>query len=326
MIEVNRGGRKFQLDLTELWQNPNNRFTVRYRNIDEEQKKNLAKRIKEIAPQRSIKKTTGPSEQAIYETLMEINPIIFTEVIINNEGRRASWYAGEKAFGTYNIKHIAGYNFKNLCRAIYQIDCLKRELKIREIERIVQLTHQDWNTISNFITRNMGNREQLRRTEGEEPEIPEEMGIREIERARATAESNGAGNIPNAMFDSGEQEETFMTDGRGNVIRINPQATIRIREANLRPAMLNPFNNRGLYETVEETTPYGEDDTTQEQRDEIEQREREHERLMIRQRQEREERERIAETHSLINDETDWRRENLIEPQSPTTRREENLF
>lgn len=179
--------RKLNIDFSPLWTNPNQIFTLRYQDMNEPCKLLLAKRIKETAKQQRIKKTTGPSIQDIYETLTELNIIIFTENQCND-----GTYTPRNSYRNFNfssIKTISGYQFHNLCQAIYFILCIKREKTTKEITDITKLIHQNRGIVRNFVDTYFRTRNQ----EEQRNTPPEELGLEDIERARNTAIENGAG-------------------------------------------------------------------------------------------------------------------------------------
>lgn len=205
--------RKFNYNLESFWENPDNLFTVRFRNLHENLKTTLAKRIKETAPQYSIKKPTGPTIQDIYNTLEEINPIIF------GEAHRSSYRYNRNSYRNFNrtpTRTMTGWWYQNLCQAIYFIDCIKRPLTRDEIFKIIRLTEVTWEKIDDFLDNRIG----IEQEETERIQPIQDIGIEDIERARANAERNGANRIPDNVFQRDEiTENTQQIEIRpGNII------------------------------------------------------------------------------------------------------------
>lgn len=178
------------------------RFTIRFTDINEPKKNLLAKRIKETASIYTIRRASGPSLLKIYNTLTEINPIIFSENICRDYIPRES----TRNFNIYEVMSIQGYYFRKLCAAIYHIDCLKRPLRRKEIEDIAYLTCGDWHQSQSFVQNNFVPTvieiSPIRQT----VTIPE-IGLEEMERVRLRAISNGADQVPNSMFSRETEEE-----------------------------------------------------------------------------------------------------------------------
>lgn len=199
---------KITISLEPLRLNLGNRFTVRFLDMNEQQKNLLATRIKVTARQWNLRNEQNQrsTPEKIYQALKEINPIIFSE-----STRAYIDYRSHRCFGIHDSHTLTSYNFEILCQSIYKMICIKRPLKQREMERIARLTSTDYTRAIDHIRRNFipSNRSE-NPTETQSISIPE-FGIEEIENIRRRAESNGANNIPNAMFDPDENivEELF---------------------------------------------------------------------------------------------------------------------
>jgi hypothetical protein len=197
--------RKLKIDLTPLWNQPTNKFIVRFIDLNEVMKRTLAQRIKDVAKQNTIRKLTGPTTQIIYETLTEINPIIFGEFAEQITYRPVNGY---KVFNVNRVRTLGGYMFHNLCQAIYLITCVKRNLRKKEMCDIAYLTCQDWTMVSNYIDEN------YRLPDPEENQtrnlIPEEIELADIQRARRVAEDNGANRIPDGVFQLEDETQNII--------------------------------------------------------------------------------------------------------------------
>ena len=191
------------IDFSPLRENPDNLFTLRFTNLDEESRRTLATRIKETAPQYTVRKPTGPDIQAIYETLMELNPIIFSEYQRDPNERNS--YLPRNSYRNFNIStahYISGYNYHRLCEAIYYTLCLKKPLIRPKIQKIARTISSNWQKVNEFLIENQ--LDQLDRIETEstnqEPNIPDNnIGLEDIEEARRSVEQNGANTIPEGM-------------------------------------------------------------------------------------------------------------------------------
>jgi len=186
--------KKLKIDLSPLWNEEIGTFTIRFLNINEKEKRILAQRIKDVAKQARIRSLRGPNIQDIYETLMEINPIIFGEYNQNYIHRTINGY---KTFNKTNSRTLDGYFFHELCKAIYLINCLKRDLNKQEINSIAYLTCQSWDKVIHYTDQHYQTRHE---EEIERRNIIEDIGIDDIKRAREHAEENGADRIPDGVF------------------------------------------------------------------------------------------------------------------------------
>jgi hypothetical protein len=199
--------KKLKIDLSPLWNEQTDKFTIRFQDVNEKEKRHLAQRIKDIAKQAKIRNVSGPTVQTIYETLEEINPIIFSEYNQRNQYRTITGY---RVFNINNSRALNGYFFNNLCQAIYLINCVKRELLKKEIQSITYLTCQNWDRVIQYVDRNYRIRDP---EETERRNIIEEIGIEDIQRARRVAEDNGANRIPDGVFEEKHEEIDEIING-----------------------------------------------------------------------------------------------------------------
>lgn len=203
--------KKINLDLSTLWENPENYFTVRFNDINEKSKENLAQRIKMLAPQYNIRKESGPSTALIYQVLSEINPIIFSETTSSN-----IW---DTPFGRSSSRTLTGYYFTKLCQIIYKTLCTKKGLKREDLITTTLITSMDYNK-GRELVRTLGTqqRDTSRRTllssdTNRTPSNIIEIGMTEIGNARSRATAYGATAVPEEMRPSNEhllepEEET----------------------------------------------------------------------------------------------------------------------
>ena len=149
----------------------------------------LAKRIKEIAPYRTITKENGPTIQDILDILEEINPIIFSEA--------SSGYRNYRSFNLYPSRSLSGYNFKNLCQTIYLILVLKKNIDRDRIFNIATLCCFDYSKIRSFMDTCT-----VYQPTTSEPslELPEEISLDDVTNATNRAINTGANNIPDGML------------------------------------------------------------------------------------------------------------------------------
>lgn len=194
-------GNKIPFDLEPLRSNQLGKFTLRFLDINEQQKNLLALRIKQTARQWNIRNEINEKSTVdkIYQALKEINPIIFSEN--TNPYISAGSY---RNFGSFDTQTLSGWYYKRLCEAIYQMICIKRPLKRDELDRIAQLTCRDTPFAHRFVDERYipTGRES---NQSQSTSIPE-IGLNEMEDIRRRAENNGADNIPMSMYDSNEAE------------------------------------------------------------------------------------------------------------------------
>lgn len=192
--------KKLNIDLSSLWENPRNRFTVRFNDINEQQKINLTKSIKETAPQSTIRHTEkGPTIEQLYKILEEINPIIFSEH--DGDGFRAS----TNRFRKYWTTQLEGYRFKQLCIAIYCIIYRKKAKTYKDLRRILATTSTDYTKTEDLIRSHL----EHNRLEITPTITPiEDIGVENISTAARRAEREGAGRIPQELL---EREEIVIS-------------------------------------------------------------------------------------------------------------------
>jgi len=172
--------RRLNIDLSGLWENPENLFTIRFKDISERYKKTLTTRIKLKAHHSKIKDRNGPTEEEIYNVLEEINPIIFSENTITSNS-----YHNAPPFGRTQCRMLGGYIFQTLSRAIYLLTCVKREKTKAEIINIAFLTYADWSKVSIYVNQRF---QQIAEREERVSQPPEEIGIEEMARIRRPIE------------------------------------------------------------------------------------------------------------------------------------------
>jgi len=234
-----------------LWLEPEERFTVRFLDVNEKQKLQLAKRIKVCAPIRSIKKSTGPTPEDIYQTLVEINPIIFSESLARN-WRPNSRYA-HQSFGKQHVKAIEGWEFKALCTAIYKTLCLRRTLTKDEVGRIAQLTSCNYEKIESILDQFFSN-QPIERPRAR----PEELGIEEIRRSRENINNR---EIPEEIRDNSEPNEESNNEEdivdmlgrtRRGTINNGYNALLNTFTDEYMPQQITTNNEQARYQTIPE--------------------------------------------------------------------------
>lgn len=209
--------RKLPINLEGLWNNPNELFTVRYKDINSTLQTILAKKIKQLAKQYTIRKANGPTPEIIKEALQEINPIIFSE-----HEEDSHWYREHRTFGTYAATYLAGYRFQKLCQAIYFLTCRKKALTPHQIMKIAMLTTLDWTTTEIYINQRLN----INTEEENERITPiEDIGIEDIHRAgqNVTNQERNTRNTPSTP------DENYNTP-RSN-IEITADGTVGINQS-----------------------------------------------------------------------------------------------
>ncbi|MFA5695854.1 MAG: hypothetical protein WC917_00110 [Bacilli bacterium] len=205
--------KKLKIDLSPLWNQPSQKFTVRFLDVNEKEKRILAQRIKDVAKQARIKNLNGPNVQTIYETLSEINPIIFGEYHQRNTYRQVQGY---RVFNINTSRSLSGFWFHQLCQAIYMIDCLKRDVTKNEMYDIAYLTIQDWDIAQNHVNQNYTIQDPEER---ERRVLLNDIGMDDIANARHIAEDNGANRIPDGVFEEEHEEiEETLHDVANNIL------------------------------------------------------------------------------------------------------------
>lgn len=229
--------KKLKIDLSPLWNEQTEKFTVRFQDINEKEQKRLAQRIKDVAKQTKVRKIAGPTVQIIHETLMEINPIIFSEYNQNNHYRTVQGY---RVFNINNSRALNGFWFNQLCQSVYLINCVKRDLLKTEIQNVAYLTCQDWDKVIHYIDQNYRIRDP---EETERRNIIEEIGMEDIQIARRRAEDNGANRIPTGVFEEPHNEIDEIFD-----------ELVDHRPANTRHGILNEIINDGANQVMRTMT------------------------------------------------------------------------
>jgi len=187
--------KKLKIDLSPLWANPDNRFVIRFQDMSQEQQNRFVTRIKEVAPQATLRKTNGITLEEITQILMEINPIIF--------GERANQYVSRNHhsnFGKQVVSAISGYAFRTLCQAVYKIKHLKRALTKYEMRSIAHLTAQSYRQANDIVDAafRIG---VITSSEGQEAptHVIMDIGMEDLERIRQNQERNGFNRIPDNL-------------------------------------------------------------------------------------------------------------------------------
>ena len=206
---------RLNINISSLWENPENKFILRYRDISNDMQIILAKRIKTIAPQWSIRRETGPTIEQIKNTLAEINPIIFGE-----NTRNPRYGNSYRSFNVLDANYIAGWVFHSLCQAIYKILCVKRRLNSDEIHSIIYLITRDRNITRSIIDEYYGT---IHSTREQPPELPtvEELGLEEISNIRECLANNRTSTSEAVFLNEGarrERQERINTDPTARVM------------------------------------------------------------------------------------------------------------
>lgn len=186
--------KKLKFDLSEFWTYPEDKFIIRFLDLKDRNKLTLATRIKNTASQYRIRKPSGPTIIEIIQTLKELNPIIFSENLIPSQ--RIS-----KQFSRIEIQTLSGWEFRTICKSIYKIDCLKKELNKIELRNIIFITMatDTNNNVTRFLNNFFGNQiiEEPRTT------IIEEIGMIDIAQARSRHGQNT--EIPEEIRETTEE-------------------------------------------------------------------------------------------------------------------------
>lgn len=175
---MTNNNRLLKINLEELWDNPNEYFTVRYKDINIIQQKILSKRIKICAQQETLRRESGPTIEKIEQALNEINPIIFSE----NMRSDTRWCRGHQRFGVNMASSIVGYQFNKLCQAIYWLTCRKKALTIDQVNLIASTTCRDWERVHTYVNQRLGIISPETTRENPITEV-EELGLEDIHRA-----------------------------------------------------------------------------------------------------------------------------------------------
>jgi len=169
--------KKIKINFSPLWENPDNKFIVRFNDLQDKDKIIFATRLKNSAPQYKIRNQNGPATiEEIISIFKEINPIIYSESLhvlglLNLQQR----------FGTQRIQTMNSYFFKILCQLIYKIICLKKPLHFQDYIDICKLssTIRNYTTWENFLTPlYQGTQEEESQTSTEEISLNDLSNIR----------------------------------------------------------------------------------------------------------------------------------------------------
>jgi len=129
------------IDLSPIWDYPQDTFTIRYNDINKKQQKILTKRIKNVPTISTIKTSNNFTPQTIHSVLQEINPIIFSE--------RANLYSYRQAtgqsFGIYKVRAITSDYYKDLCRSIYYLLKSNKNITSTQFHTIIHTTLYPYN-------------------------------------------------------------------------------------------------------------------------------------------------------------------------------------
>jgi len=174
---------RIKVDLSLLRDNPHGKAIIRFSDLSDRLKTTFALRIKETS---TVYKLRGIADEStkIYDALVDINPIIFSENIAHTYFNRTA----HQNFNIFNVHSIQGYNFKKLCSSIYWLICLRRPLRKKEMEIMAFLTCGDWRRSQEFMD---GNFIGVTPAPVEEPiQIPTipEFGLEDMERVRRATE------------------------------------------------------------------------------------------------------------------------------------------
>jgi len=216
MLCVNKIG----FDISSLWRDQEDRFTLRFNDISENQQQKLAERIKICAYQYRLSKLGGPTIEEIKTILKQINIFIFKEGSYRTVNPH-------KSFSYYAAQTINGWHFKNLSRAVFLLLCMKRKLKKREIEIILRTVTTNYPEVCRLLEENLLETTQETR---ETIEIPE-IGIEEMGNIRARVEERENHN-PNSFCYSPTSNTTGYQDRNtgvynSNTITVSPTPTAR---------------------------------------------------------------------------------------------------
>jgi hypothetical protein len=210
--------KKLPIDLDGLWENDNENFTVRYKDINPKQKQLLASKIKQYAQQNSIKKESGPTPILIQEALEEINPIIFSE-----NRTDASWYSrGHRRFGKNDATYIAGYRFNKLCQAIYLLTCRKKGITPQQIKNIAHQTNPDWTQTEIYVNHRLNINPDNEEEYDNRITPIEDIGIEDIKNARIRTEQRRE-NRGNNPINTGRSIDGETIIGLRNVFTVRTQ-------------------------------------------------------------------------------------------------------
>lgn len=213
---------KLPSERTTLWKNPTNQFVLRFKDLNEFKQTHLANRIKKCARQKSIREKENITTEIIFQTLLEINPIIFSEGKDIDRGENhyrtnTEPHQRSKKWNQTECFAISGWNFKNLCEGIYVMICLDRPLTGAEKYNILRLScggikdpeMPDYHrAIEDILERNENN--EIRTTN-----IPiTEMGTPEITNAREETERRNerSGEINERQTRQGNTQPIFAYD------------------------------------------------------------------------------------------------------------------
>lgn len=122
------------IDLSPLWENPEQKFIIRYNNINPKDQLILARRIKEAPTIYTIKISDNFTPQTIKSVLNEINPVIFAESTYNDYSNKS------QTFGLYNVKSITSYHYCQLCKTIYYLLKTNKNINRNQADIIINTT------------------------------------------------------------------------------------------------------------------------------------------------------------------------------------------
>lgn len=215
---------RLNINIEELWQNnesENNAFSIRFRDLNPQQQRSFSLKIKETARSIRLKRKTTDEIQS---GLLQINPIIYetgNTINLNNQ----SWYR-RRPYQTFNfnqVRSLYGYFYHKLCKALYLIICLNRELTENEIYHICTTTCSDYQKIQNFLNRTIINRTNQ---QSEQLTPIEEIGLDNVNNAWRNTERRN-----NERMQQSRREEEL-----NNIDRVRIQAgQPTLRERGLRP-------------------------------------------------------------------------------------------
>lgn len=119
--------RKLIADGSNLWENPEDQFVIRFKDLDETKKKHFALRIKETDKHKTIREKDSSFVDEILTLLEEVNPVIYAE----GAHRRFHNIHWQKTA----IFALSGYSYKLLSKTIYRFLCIEKKKEIDDYRK-----------------------------------------------------------------------------------------------------------------------------------------------------------------------------------------------